>query len=58
MKDGALVTGGNKYQITGGTGKMKGIKGTGGCKLAGTAAGGLTYACNGQYTFAAAAPAK
>jgi hypothetical protein len=58
MKDGALVTGGNKYQITGGTGKMKGIKGTGGCKLTGSADGGLTYACNGQYTFATAAPAK
>jgi hypothetical protein len=57
-KEGALVTGGNKYQITGGTGKMKGIKGSGNCKLTGNASGGLDYACTGEYTIAAAAPAK
>jgi hypothetical protein len=57
-KDGAFVSGGNKYQITGGTGKMKGIKGTGTCKLSGGAGGGLDYACTGEYTIAAAAPAK
>lgn len=43
----------NEYQITGGTGKMKGIKGSGTCKLdAGT------YACTGEYTIAAPAAAK
>jgi len=57
-KDGAFVSGGNKYQITGGTGKMKGIKGSGTCKLTGNSAGGLDYACTGEYTLAEAAPAK
>jgi hypothetical protein len=57
-KDGAFVSGGNKYQITGGTGKMKGIKGAGSCKLTGNASGGLDYACTGDYTIAEAAPAK
>lgn len=56
MKDGAFVSGGNKYQITGGTGKMKGIKGAGSCKLTGNADGGLDFACMGDYTMAAAAP--
>jgi len=53
-KDGAFVSGGNKYQITGGTGKMKGIKGAGTCKLTGNAGGGLDYSCTGEYTIAAA----
>lgn len=58
MKDGAFQTGENKYQITGGTGKMKGIKGSGTCKTTGTADGGLEYICTGEYTIAAAAPVK
>jgi len=58
IKDGAVVTGGNKYQITGGTGKMKGIKGSGACKLTGSAGGGLDYTCTGEYTIGAAAPEK
>jgi hypothetical protein len=57
-KDGAFVSGGNKYQITGGTGKMKGIKGAGSCTLTGNASGGLDYSCTGEYTVAAAASAK
>lgn len=57
-KDGAFVTGGGKYQITGGTGKMKGIKGTGACKLTGNADGGLDYTCEGEHTMPAAAAAK
>jgi hypothetical protein len=57
-KDGALMTGGNKYQITDGTGKMKGIKGMGTCKLTGNAVGGLDFTCTGEYTLSAAAPAK
>src|SRR5271169_3823773 len=31
-KDGAFQSGANKYQISGGTGKMQGIKGSGTCK--------------------------
>ena len=58
MKDGALQTGTNKWQITGGTGKMKGIKGSGTCKLTGNKDGGLDYSCSGEYTAAASAPAK
>ena len=57
-KDGAMVSGSNKWKITGGTGKMKGMKGSGTCKLAPTADGGLTFDCSGTYTQAAAAPAK
>jgi hypothetical protein len=37
---------------------MKGIKGSGTCKLTGTPDGGLEYTCTGEYTLAAAAPAK
>jgi len=58
MKDGALQTGEDKWQMTGGTGKMKGIKGSGTCKFTGTADGGLDYSCTGEYTLAEAAPAK
>jgi hypothetical protein len=57
MKDGAF-SGGNKYQVTGGTGKMKGIKGSGTCKNTGGADGGTDYACTGEYTLLAAAPTK
>jgi hypothetical protein len=39
-KDGALVSGSNTWRLTGGTGKMKGIKGSGGCKLTPGEAGG------------------
>jgi hypothetical protein len=58
MKDGTFQAGTNKYQISGGTGKMKGIKGSGTCKLTGGADGGLDYSCEGEYTLAGAAPAK
>ena len=57
-KDGALQTAQNKYQMTGGTGKMKGMKGSGTCKFTGNADGGLDYSCTGEYTPAGAAPAK
>ena len=53
-KDGALVSGSNTWRMTGGTGKMKGIKGTGSCKLTPGEDGGLNYSCNGEYTMAAA----
>lgn len=57
-KDGAFQTGTNKYEIAGGTGKMKGIKGAGGCKLTGGADGSVDYSCSGEYTLAGAAMAK
>jgi hypothetical protein len=57
-KDDKTASGSNKYQTTGGTGKMKGIKGSGTCKLTGNADGSTDYACIGEYTVAAAAPAK
>ena len=57
-KEGVFQSGSNKYQITGGTGKMKGIKGSGGCKLTGAADGSLDYSCSGEYTLGGAAPAK
>jgi hypothetical protein len=53
-KDGALASGNNTWRISGGTGKMKGITGTGSCKLTPGEGGGLHYACNGEYTLAAA----
>jgi hypothetical protein len=53
-KDGAFASGENRYHITGGTGKMKGIKGSGSCKLTGNSGGGLDYACTGEYTISAA----
>ena len=53
-KDGALASGSNTWRMTGGTGKMQGIKGTGGCKLTPGEGGGLNYACTGEYTLAAA----
>src|SRR5271167_1739872 len=57
-KDGAFQAGQNTYRITGGTGKMKGIKGSGACKLTAAADGGINYSCSGEYTLAGAAPAK
>ena len=58
VKDGVFRAGTNKYQITGGTGKMKGIKGSGTCKLTGAADGGVEYSCEGEYTLAGTAAAK
>lgn len=54
VKEGAPVTGTNKWQITGGTGKMKGIKGMGSCTFKGTSDGGLDFTCTGEHTLAAA----
>jgi hypothetical protein len=57
MKDGAYQ-GGNKYQVTGGTGKMKGLKGSGTCKNTSTGDGGSEYTCTGEFIAAGAAAAK
>jgi hypothetical protein len=58
LKDGAPQTGGGKYQIASGTGKMKGIKGSGTCKITPGANGGIDYSCTGEYTLGGSAPAK
>jgi len=58
MKDGALQSATNKYQIAGGTGKMKGIKGSGSCKLTGNKDGTLDYSCMGDYSMGGSAPMK
>ena len=57
-KNDAVQSGQNKWQITGGTGKMKGIKGSGTCKHTPEEGGYLDYACTGEYTLAEAAHAK
>jgi len=49
MKDGVYQTGTNKYHVAGGTGKMKGLSGSGSCKLTGTQDGGVDYTCTGTY---------
>jgi hypothetical protein len=57
-KDGNFQTGTNKYQVASATGKMKGIKGSGSCKLTGNSDGTLDYSCTGEYTLAGGAMAK
>ncbi len=54
-KNGEVQSGQNKWQISGGTGKMKGLKGNGSCKHTPEAGGYLNYACSGEYTLAGAA---
>ena len=49
-KNGQMQTGSNKWQITGGSGKFKGIKGSGGCSGTGNADGSGSWTCNGTYT--------
>jgi len=49
-KNGTLQSATNKYQISGGTGKMKNIKGSGTCKLTGAADASSLYSCTGEYT--------
>lgn len=49
-KNGTLQSATNKYQISGGTGKMKNIKGSGTCKLTGAADASSQYSCTGEYT--------
>jgi uncharacterized protein affecting Mg2+/Co2+ transport len=58
LQEDGTATGSNQYQITSGTGKMKGTKGPGTCKLTGVTDGRLDYTCKGEYTLAGAAPAE
>jgi hypothetical protein len=50
-KDGKADVTSHKWQLVGGTGKLKGVKGQGTCKGSGTA-DGITYECEGEYTAA------
>jgi hypothetical protein len=54
VKDGAPGTGKGTYQIISGTGKLKGIKGSGTCMYSPGADASVAYACTGDYTLAAA----
>lgn len=58
MKGEALDSGSGKWSFTGGTGKFRGLKGGGTYKLSGNPDGTYTVEIEGQYTLAAAAPAK
>lgn len=49
-KDGATQTDAGKWSYTGGTGKLKGIKGGGTYKGKGNADGSVTYEIAGEYT--------
>ena len=50
IKDGQMQSGSDKWQATGGTGKFKGIKGSGTCKGTGSADGSSNWTCSGTYT--------
>jgi len=49
-KDGQFVSGSNKWRLTGGTGKFKGIKGSGGCVGKPAAEGSSAWSCKGTYS--------
>ena len=50
LKDGQMQSGSNKWQATGGSGKFKGIKASGGCKVMAGADGSTNFDCSGTYT--------
>lgn len=49
-KNGQFQSGSNKWQISGGTGKLKGAKGSGSCTAKGNPDGSSNFTCNGTYT--------
>lgn len=49
FKEGALQDIRGKWTLTGGTGKLKGIKGSGTCTGKGEEGGGVSFECEGQY---------
>jgi hypothetical protein len=57
-KNGEVRPGQNRWQISGGTAKMKGIKGTGACKHTPEAGGYLDYAGSGEHSLAGSATLK
>jgi hypothetical protein len=50
IKNGQMQSGSNKWQATGGTGKFKGINGSGTCTGTGNADGSTTWTCTGTYS--------
>ena len=52
VKDGAMQSDAGTWSFTGGTGKLKGIKGKGTYNGKGTPDGGVTYEVKGDYTLA------
>ena len=50
MKDGKIDAATNSWTLAGGTGKMKGVKGAGGCKGKGNPDGTSTWNCDGTYS--------
>lgn len=55
LKDGATESAEVKWTLTGGTGKLKGVKGKGTCKGKGAADGSVTWDCEGEYEMPKAA---
>ena len=51
-KNNVMVSGSNKWTITGGTGILKGAKGGGTCTAKGNADGTANFECTGSYTLA------
>jgi hypothetical protein len=51
-KDKVMVSGGNKWTLTGGTGMLKGAKASGTCTAKGNPDGSATFECTGTYTLA------
>ena len=49
-KDGQVTVDSHKWQLVGGTGKLKNAKGQGTCTGSGTTEGGVTFECEGEYT--------
>lgn len=58
MKGEMLDSGSGKWNFTGGTGKFKGLKGSGTYKLSGKSDGSATIEIEGEYTLAAASAKK
>ena len=50
MKGAQMASGGNKWRVTGGTGKFRGSKASGTCKGTGNPDGSITWTCNGTYS--------
>ncbi|MGA2629863.1 MAG: hypothetical protein ABSG54_06565 [Terriglobia bacterium] len=50
LKDGAVIADDGMWSFTGGTGKLKGLKGEGTYKGKGTPEGGETFEVEGEYT--------
>jgi hypothetical protein len=52
MKDGVMQSADDSWTLVRGTGKLKGAKGKGTCKGAGTAEGSVAWECAGEITLA------